>query len=46
MFAHRLAAHLQMLAKLVQSLAVFLVQPVKQSATTGIGQGSENDVHR
>jgi hypothetical protein len=45
MFTDRLAAHVQMPAKLVQGLAVSLVQSIEQSAAASIGQGFENGVH-
>jgi len=45
MFTYCLAAHVEMPAKLVQGLAVSLVQPIEQRAPTGICQGFEDNVH-
>ena len=46
MFAHRLAAHVQMLAKLAQGLAISVVQSVEQGSPASVGQGFENDIHK
>src|SRR5947207_544835 len=45
MFAYRLATHVEVLAKLVQGLAIFLMQSVEQKASARIGQGFEDSVH-
>ena len=45
MFAYCLATHVEVLAKLVQGLAIFLMQSVEQKASARIGQGFEDSVH-
>ena len=45
MFTDCLATHVKMLAKLVQGLAIFLMQSVEQKASARIGQGFEDSVH-
>ena len=45
MLGHRLAGHVQVLAKFTQSLAIILVQLVEQLSPAAIGQGFENFIH-
>lgn len=45
MFRDPLPGHLQVLAKLIQGLAILGMELIEQGATTGIGQGFEDGVH-
>ena len=45
MFGDTLAGHAEMSAKLTESLAIGLVQLIKQGAPARIGQGFEDVIH-